>query len=240
MLYSFDARIRYSETGSDAHLQIMSMINYLQDCCVLQCEDAGVGVAQLLKQNRAWYLLGWQIHIRRLPRLSEHVVVSTWPYDFSKLTVGRCFSMSDSEGNVCVEADSSWCLMDIERHRPVHVPNTIVEALLDPADCRLDLPPMRRKIELAGEAERLAPSEVSKLQLDTNKHVNNVQYAEMAIEALGVREAEVSRIDVQYKNAAVLGDTIVPVVRRGEDSGTIELLSAKGATFAAAKIYVRS
>ena len=98
---------------------------------------------------------------------------------------------------------------------------------------------MRRKIALEGEGEPAAPIEVAKAHLDTNRHVNNVQYVEMALEALDVREADVARIDVQYKNAAVLGDTIVPVVRRGEGSGTVDMADPDGRTFAVAKVYAR-
>ena len=42
-MYSFDSRVRYSETGENGRLSIRGMIDYMQDCSTFQSEDAGVG-----------------------------------------------------------------------------------------------------------------------------------------------------------------------------------------------------
>ena len=69
-MYQFKSRVRYSETGVDARLSLMGIMNYMQDCSTFQSEDCGVGLAYLEEKNRAWLLSSWQIQILRRPALS--------------------------------------------------------------------------------------------------------------------------------------------------------------------------
>ena len=43
-MYTFDSRIRYSETDETGALSLLGVINYLQDCSTFQSEDIGLGV----------------------------------------------------------------------------------------------------------------------------------------------------------------------------------------------------
>lgn len=64
-----------------------------------------------------------------------------------------------------------------------------------------------RKIEEAESYEEKAPFPVRKYHIDTNEHVNNCQYVQMALEVLP-RDILVSQVRVDYKKSAVLGDKI--------------------------------
>ena len=76
-MYSFNARIRYSEVGEDQQLTVPGVVNYLQDCSTFQSEDLGMGVRYLSEHNRAWWLTSWQIIIDRYPILGERIVYLT-------------------------------------------------------------------------------------------------------------------------------------------------------------------
>ena len=43
-MYTFESRIRYSETDSEGKLTMASLINYFQDCSTFQSEDHGLGL----------------------------------------------------------------------------------------------------------------------------------------------------------------------------------------------------
>lgn len=68
-MYSFDSRVRYSETDETGNLTVLGIINYMQDCSTFHSEEAGVGVQVLESRRRAWMLSSWQILIDRYPRL---------------------------------------------------------------------------------------------------------------------------------------------------------------------------
>lgn len=75
--------------------------------------------------------------------------------------------------------------------------------------------------------------EVVRHHIDTNHHVNNAKYAEIAAEYLpeGFRTGE---LRIEYRKAAVLGDWIVPRIGRDDGAVTVELSSPEGERYAAA------
>lgn len=47
MIYTFDSRVRYSETDHRGTMTLTALMNYLQDCSTFQSEDIGLGVSML-------------------------------------------------------------------------------------------------------------------------------------------------------------------------------------------------
>ncbi len=84
-MYTFNSRVRYSETDETGRLSVTGIINYMQDCSTFQSEDAQVGVRYLGKNHKAWLLSSWQIKIDRYPRLGERLIVGTWPYSLKNI-----------------------------------------------------------------------------------------------------------------------------------------------------------
>lgn len=69
MDYSFNSRVRYSETGEDGRLTLPGVLNYFQDCSTFH---AGVDRAWRQcteKQRRAWVLSSWQVVVEEYPVL---------------------------------------------------------------------------------------------------------------------------------------------------------------------------
>ena len=67
-----------------------------------------------------------------------------------------------------------------------------------------------------------APFPVRKYHIDTNEHVNNCQYVQMALEVLP-RDILVSQVRVDYKKSAVLGDKIFPETAQKKDRVIVRL-----------------
>ena len=76
---------------------------------------------------------------------------------------------------------------------------------------------------------------VRKYHIDTNEHVNNCQYVQMALEVLP-EETRVRQIRVEYKKSAVLGDVIFPKVAREENRIVTELCDENGKPYAVIEI----
>ena len=197
-MYQFKSRVRYSETGVDARLSLMGIMNYMQDCSTFQSEDCGVGLAYLEEKNRAWLLSSWQIQILRRPALGEEITVCTWPYEIKGI-----YAYGDEEPKLS-----------------------------------MDYAP--RKIRLPEHMEEAGRLVIMKHQIDTNHHVNNAQYVDMAVEALP-EEAdgrEITEIRAEYKKAAVLGDTAVLMRAAGEDGYVVSVCGGDGSIFANVELKV--
>ena len=229
-MYQIKSRVRYSETDVDAKLSITGILNYLQDCSTFQSEDMGVGIQYLAEHRKAWLLASWQIQVVRRPALGENIIVSTWPYGFRGIYGLRNFSIQDESGAYLVKADSFWFLLDTDTGKPLRVTEEDVKPYGN-TEPRLAMPDAPRKITVPDDAKEVGRIRVMKHQIDTNHHVNNAQYVDMARE--GVPEKiEIGEIRAEYKKAAVLGDTIVLWRAGTEDGYALSLKAEDGSVYA--------
>lgn len=228
-MYSFDSRIRYSETDSEGRLTLMALLNYFQDCSTFQSEDAGVGVQYCRERNLVWVLNAWQIVPIRLPKYGERVRIGTAPYDFQKFMGFRNFMMFDEEGSYLAKANSVWSLIDITTERFVIPDEAMIKGY--PKEERIPMDYAGRKINLPKEGELREPIPVLPHHLDSNYHVNNGQYVSMALEFLPA-DVTIKQLRAEYKKQAFLGDVIHPFVAREDGRITVALQDAQGKPFA--------
>ncbi len=230
-MYSFNARVRYSEVGGDRRLSVPGVVNYLQDCSTFQSEDLKMGIDYLEQSHRAWWLSSWQIVINRYPRLGEEIVVSTWPYDFKGIYGYRNFTICDKQGEYLVKANSIWFLFDTKAGRPAKVESEDIRGYQTEGDKNLDMEYAPRRIPLSGGYEAGERVTVTLHHIDTNRHVNNAQYVAVAREAIP-ESFQIREIRVEYKKAAVLGDVMIPRISREKEACTVALCSQDGTAYA--------
>ena len=85
-----------------------------------------------------------------------------------------------------------------------------------------------RKISIPAEKAQKESFPVVRHYLDTNHHVNNGQYVQMAMEFLP-ENFQIGQMRAEYKKAALLGDVIVPYVAQTDEVCTV-LLCGEGET----------
>ena len=221
-MYSFDGRIRYSETDVAGRLTLKSLMDYFQDCSVFHSESVGGGWEVLGRDHAAWLLAAWQVRVHGRPSLGDAVTVSTWPVNVDGRVAAREFTMEAADGTLLAEADSMWLYYRFDEGRSARVPDSETERYAPECGARLDLPRTRLSIRARGEGEPAAPTTVTEHLLDTNRHVNNAYYVELARLAAGMGD-DVSRVEASYRTPAVLGDVIRPVVHAEEGAAVVEL-----------------
>ena len=207
----------------------MGVVNYLQDCSTFQSEDIGLGVEYLEEKKRAWLLSSWRIVIDRYPVLGERIKIRTWATSSKGIYGYRDFVIMDQDGNYLVRAESIWFFCDTEKMVPVRVMPEDVAAYGN--EEALDLGKAPRKILIPEEYEEGIPVTIATHHLDTNHHVNNAQYVDIARE-LVPSGTEIGEIRAEYRKAAVLGDEIVVKRAREGMSHLVSLCNANGDVFA--------
>ena len=50
-MYTFDSRVRYSETGEEGLLSLPAIVDYFQDVSTFQSEDLGIGIDFLKEKD---------------------------------------------------------------------------------------------------------------------------------------------------------------------------------------------
>lgn len=227
--YQIEGRVRFSEIDRRQMMTLPGIINYFQDCSIFQSEELGYGLEYLKEQKKAWMLSAWQIVVLRYPRMGERIQVSTWASGFKGICGDRNFCMRDAEGKIAAYAASLWVYMDLDKKRPAKPGKEEVAAygVSEP----LDMERMDRKIELPEKMDSLPAFTVQRGHIDTNEHVNNCQYVQMALDACR-NEMSVERLRVEYKKSAVYGDKIIPRAGTDGDRTVVELSGTDGAPYA--------
>lgn len=94
-----------------------------------------------------------------------------------------------------------------------------------------------RRIKLPEDYREGEPIPVARHHIDTNHHVNNAQYVEIAREFLP-REAKIQEIRVEYKKAARLGDVMLPHISIQDGVYTIALCDREGTPYAVVWLWL--
>lgn len=204
-MYQTTGCIRYSECGEDNKIKLSSIINYFQDCTTENSERLGVGHAYLKEHKRAWILNSWQVFIRRRPEVGEEITVTTWATGFKGVLGPRDFLMKTAEGEELIGAHSLWVYIDTETGKPVKP--TEEEIAVYEVEEPLPITSFSRKINFPERATYVDTFPVYKYHIDTNYHVNNSKYIELACEALP-EDFSVTALRVEYKKAAVYKDIL--------------------------------
>lgn len=231
--FEYPTLVRYSEVGHRGLMTLPALINHFQDCSTFQSEALGVGMAWLKRSQHAWVLTHWHIVIDRYPSLCEEIRVGTFACAFHGFTAKRNFYLKDESGSMIARADSSWAYLDLKIGRPVRPDHEQI----DPYGTHepLEMPHEDRRVKLPEDLEPQDPIVVRRGLIDTNEHVNNCQYVQMVLELLPQETAPTS-VRVDYRHAAVLGDTIYPRIRREDDRVVCALDDAAGTPYAVVEL----
>ena len=236
-MFCFESRIRYSECDASRKLSPEALLNYFQDCSTFQSESLGVGFDYLIPKNLVWVLASWQIIIHRMPGLMEEIAVGTFPYDFKGFLGSRNFFLKKKDGEMLAEANSLWTLLNFDTMKPAmptkeHLSPYIIEP-------KLDMEYTSRKITVLDNGQVLEPVIIRKQHLDSNNHVNNGQYINIASDYLP-EGFDTYQIRAEYKKQAHLGDVFVPYVVTEAEKIIVSLRDENGGVYMNAEFTARN
>lgn len=219
-MYKVDTKVKYSECGEDGKIKLGSIINQFQDASSAHSEALGVGMDYLAEKKRAWILNSWQIVIERYPDVHEPVEVSTWPTGFKGVFGPRNFCMRTPSGEMIAYAHSLWVYVETVTGKPTKPDEE--EKQIYGVEPPLEMEYAPRKIKMPEQSMVVDTIRVRKYHIDTNSHMNNSQYVQMAMEVMpdGFKTKQVR---VEYKKSAVYGDKIVLKLGVEEERTVVEL-----------------
>lgn len=224
-MYTFQSRIRYSETDQTGHLKLESLLDYFQDCSTFHSEDIGLGLDYCKDHHVVWVLSSWQIVVKRYPAMGERVIIGTLPYDFKGFVGYRNFVMMDEQGGRLACANTIWSLLNTDTGKPTKPDARMLEGyVLEP---RLDMDYAPRRIKAAEDSFLGKPVPIKNYHLDTNQHVNNGQFIRIAMDSLE-QGFPVTQLRAEYKKQVLLGEVLTPHISRTQEGRHVIVLENSG------------
>ena len=228
-MYSFNSRVRYSEVTADGTMDLLSIINYFQDCSNFQSIDIQKGIPFLQSKQRVWLLMSWQILVYDYPKLGDYITIGTWAHNFKGMYGSRNYMIKDDSDKTIAVANSVWIYIDTTTGKPTRIMTDDIEGYTVEPPYPMEY--AKPKIHLPTEATAHDSFYVARSNIDTNNHVNNGQYIKMAEEYLP-EDFLIYQMRAEYKRQAVLGDIIYPMVSFEGKTCTVALMNKENLPYA--------
>lgn len=203
--------VKLSEIGKGNKATNKTILSYLEDIGGIHSNKAGYGVFDIKETNLSWILLGWKMQVIRRPMYTEKIKIRTWSKGIVKFYTYRDFEVYDEQDNLIIKASSKWVLLDIEKCKIVRIDSQLMEKYE---------PELNKSVFEIEEFDKVQePSEykfekdytVRRADIDVNNHMHNLNYIELANEALPedvYRGAMFNDVRITYKKEIKLGDTV--------------------------------
>lgn len=226
-MYEFTSRVRYSETGPDARMKLSALVARMQDCSVFHSLSIGRGPEDWAREECGWMIMSWRIVTGDMPLCGEPVTTATWAYSFTGVRGGRNFTAKDKDGRMFAKADSLWIYFDRKKRRPIKVPP--VESLGYGTEPQLeDFEPAPKRIPRPeGPGTVHAPIAVTEAYIDTNHHMNNLVYIDLALGFLP-EGFKVHELRIEYLHQVRFGEKLIPKTWEKDDGYYIIMENEEG------------
>jgi acyl-ACP thioesterase len=211
--------VRSYETDCTGKFRMASLFNYFQEIAGNHVVALGIGYEVLKNLGYVWFLSRARVRVRSLPVWGDRGIMETWHVTTDGLIYIRDFRMSDTSGNVLLDASTGWLLVDTANFRP-HAPDALPIPLPVNDNGRALDEPLKKLLPVRGMRPAYERS-VLLSDLDVNNHVNNARYLDWIFDCYDdafVRSHLLSFLQVNYVGETALGDTVA--LSRGEDAST--------------------
>lgn len=205
-VFTLTHRVRNADVDANGRLRWDTMFTLFQEASFAHFAALGAGRDRTIDRGLLWVIALQSVQISRLPGFGEELRVQTWNSRTLHTFFTRCFRIRDEGGAVLAEGCAFWALIDSVTRRPV-VPGEVGIEL--PAHVEADTPPLPRTFPRC-DCEPVGSYTVPFSVLDSNRHMNNTRYLNLAQDWLP-REATAltpRAITVEYCGEARWGDEI--------------------------------
>jgi len=213
--------VRFGSIDRSDRLTLDAVFQFFQEAAISHAENLGVGREDMARSRQAWILSRISVQVDRRPEYYETITVRTWPRDAEKLFAIRDYDIRDAKDVPVVRARSGWIIVDMEKRRPLR-PQSIMDTM--PKNEGLDaLPSGPVSLTTRNDLRKTGERAALYTDVDYNGHVNNVRYIqwiEDAVDSGVLEKADKMRLDINYLNEILPGETTEIWSAPIQDDGT--------------------
>ena len=201
---------KYSDLNPEGFLSNIGFLRIFQEAASLHSASIKYGPADTKNNNCAWIILGWKLKVFKRPNWNKILNVKTYASVFGEMFSFRDFEITDEDGNMVAKASSKWVIVDYQTKHIRRMPEEICKNFVTDNEpifgSRINI-----KIKEPESIENTINYKVLRRDLDTNYHVNNLNYIHFAEEALPQNvydNVDLNNVEIMYKHETRLDDII--------------------------------
>ena len=153
-------------------------------------------------------LLYWKIKTFKRPCWDTELTVKTWARKFEKVSSWRDFEVYDNEKNLICVGTTQWVLIDVKKQRPAKITEEMTNKY-DMQEKSVFEEEVAGRLNEDDNMQKTYEYKTSRRDIDTNHHVNNVVYLELAYNALPQElKMDFENLEIYYKKQIKQNDII--------------------------------
>ncbi len=209
-IFTYTTTANYCDVNANNLLSNVGILRIFQEAAALHSNSIGFGPNDTPNTNLTWILLSWKLKVFSRSRWNSNLKINTWANIYENVFSYRDFEMYDDKNNLIAIASSKWVMLDCATNHIAQIPkivskefNTTKEPIFGK---RINLK-LKEPINILNSLNYT----VNRRDIDTNYHVNNLNYLHFATEALPENiylNSNFNNIEIMYKSEAKLKDTL--------------------------------
>ena len=222
-----DYSIDYEYVDKNNKLTYKGFLKYLVDAGSKHSSIAGYGFKDVPRTNLVWLVLNWKLKIYDRPESEDKIHVETWCRGTERVYCLRDYKIYNDKHELIAIASSKWVLFNVNTKSIARITDEVVSAY-NPHNENVFENPLDKLTEPTGDYVCTFDYRIMRRDIDTNNHVHNTNYLDIAIECLPKETYEnlnYTTIEIMYKHQAVLGDTTKSLFFHKEDGDYVVIKS---------------
>ena len=162
--------------------RLSNLLKIIQEIGARDIAARGFGKDKIFDQGMRWVISRIATKVNRLPAYDEEIEVVTFPEPPKWFFLPRFTSVLDKDGNVLLECETIWAVIDFKTRKPV-LPSSINLNIEYKDECEKTLGVDSKIVPL--ETTNSLNRKILFTDCDINQHMNNKVYVEWACDLLG-------------------------------------------------------
>lgn len=216
-MQTYTHNVRAEQADCDFHNQMMpaALLRKAQQIAIDHCNAVGLDDSVYQRTHTAFLMAKVALELYRPITCGERLEITTIPSLPQRAVCHRFTTFTDQSGSLAAACDSRWVLVDVNTRRILrHPPEEMGFPFHRPPEQSLNFSLPRIPTEM-GTAVVAGYS-----LCDTNRHINNTRYADLACDAIApeiLEQSHVCRMVLQYHNEVAFGQTVSMAAASGEN-----------------------
>lgn len=224
--FSSEYMIYYSGLKPDLSVKFIKLMELMQETSIMHTDSTKYPMKWYSENNFGFVLTNWQVKVSAYPSVYDRIRVTTWPIMFKGILAERMFKAVNEKNELIALANTKWAYSDLIKRRPVKPAHEIIESYGTAYGSLMETDYTFPSVD---GYEKISENclTVTRRDLDSNFHVNNIKYIEWAFDYIPDETYDslnITDMKVMYKKECVRGDRILIETYRGRDNAYITLI----------------
>ena len=235
-----EMRIPVSLCDCTGHLDVPGFFTIFMDMASEHATDIGIGMDNLGAKGLIWLAVKSKFKFYEYPPLFSTVTATTWPAEPGRIRGDRLYTMKIGD-RLIAEGKNEWAIFNPESGRFAKFSEVYPDNFTSWPEIVCEDSYLRLKDDFS-DATEISRHKVTSGDLDTSRHMNNVEYLNVMFGALSsdqLARMDISGVEIAYKHQCYEGEELS--VRIKETAGGFEmgLIKEDGTAGAIALITLR-